>query len=166
MREAGGRAFIVGGWVRDRLRGESSKDIDVEVFGIPQDRLPALLGSLGRVEPVGQSFPVYKLSRPGAGDTAIDVALPRRESKQGRGHKGFDVQGDPDMPLAEAARRRDFTINAISWDPLTDEYQDPFDGRGDLERRTPPCGGRAHLRRRQPARAARRAVRRTFRVRA
>jgi tRNA nucleotidyltransferase (CCA-adding enzyme) len=134
-REAGGRAFIVGGWVRDRLRGESSKDIDVEVFGIPQDRLPALLGSLGRVEPVGQSFPVYKLSRPGASDAAIDVALPRRESKQGRGHKGFDVQGDPDMPLGEAARRRDFTINAISWDPLTDEYQDPFDGRGDLERR-------------------------------
>jgi tRNA nucleotidyltransferase (CCA-adding enzyme) len=134
-REAGGRAFIVGGWVRDRLRGEASKDIDVEVFGIPQDRLPAVLSSLGRVEPVGQSFPVYKLSRPGGGDTAIDVALPRRESKQGRGHKGFDVQGDPDMPLPEAARRRDFSINAISWDPLTDEYQDPFDGRGDLERR-------------------------------
>ena len=77
-REAGGRAFIVGGWVRDRLRGEASKDIDVEVFGIPQDRLPALLGSLGRVEPVGQSFPVYKVVRPDSSEAAIDVALPRR----------------------------------------------------------------------------------------
>ena len=77
--------------------------------------------TLGRVEPVGQAFPVYKL-----GD--IDVALPRRESKTGRGHKGFTVEGDPSMPFDEAARRRDFTINAIGWDPLTDEYLDPFDG--------------------------------------
>ena len=134
VRDAGGRAFIVGGWVRDGLRGEPSKDIDVEVFGVPQDRLGALLGSLGRVEPVGQSFPVFKLSQPGAGD-AIDVALPRRESKRGRGHRGFDVQGDPFMSVEDAARRRDFRINAISWDPLTGEYEDPFDGRGDLERR-------------------------------
>jgi tRNA nucleotidyltransferase (CCA-adding enzyme) len=65
----------------------------------------------------------------------IDVALPRRESKSGRGHKGFEVRGDPSMSIEEAARRRDFTINAISWDPLTGEYEDPFDGRGDLARR-------------------------------
>ena len=134
VREAGGRAFIVGGWVRDRLRGESSKDVDIEVYRIRQDDLPALLAPLGRVEPVGQSFPVYKVARPGDGANAIDVALPRRESKRGRGHKAFDVVGDPFMSPDEAARRRDFTINAISWDPLTDEYQDPFEGRTDLAR--------------------------------
>jgi tRNA nucleotidyltransferase (CCA-adding enzyme) len=39
------------------------------------------------------------------------------------------------MSIEEAARRRDFTINAISWDPLTGEYLDPFHGREDLERR-------------------------------
>jgi tRNA nucleotidyltransferase (CCA-adding enzyme) len=66
---------------------------------------------------------------------AIDVALPRRESKKGRGHKGFEVRGDPEMSIAEAARRRDFTINAISWDPLTDAYEDPHEGRADLDRR-------------------------------
>jgi tRNA nucleotidyltransferase (CCA-adding enzyme) len=77
---------------------------------------------------LGQAFPVYKL-----GD--IDVALPRRESKTGRGHKGFTVEGDPSMPFEDAARRRDFTINAIGWDPLTDEYLDPFHGRDDLQRR-------------------------------
>ena len=126
MRDAGGRAMCVGGFVRDRLLGRPSKDLDIEVFGVGQDALLPLLKSLGRVEPVGQAFPVYKLG-------AIDVALPRRESKTGRGHKGFTVEGDPSMPFDEAARRRDFTINAIGWDPLTDEYLDPFQGRKDLE---------------------------------
>jgi tRNA nucleotidyltransferase (CCA-adding enzyme) len=128
VRDAGGRTLCVGGFVRDRLLCRQSKDLDIEVFGIPQDALLALLRSLGRVEPVGQAFPVYKL-----GD--IDVALPRRESKTGRGHKGFTVEGDPSMAFEEAARRRDFTINAIAWDPLSGEYLDPFNGRGDLERR-------------------------------
>ena len=108
IRRAGGRAFIVGGWVRDRLRGEPSKDVDVEVYGIPQNDLPGLLAPLGRVEPVGQSFPVYKVAQPGDGANAIDVALPRRESKRGRGHKAFEVEGDPSMSPADAARRRDF----------------------------------------------------------
>lgn len=136
VRDAGGRALVVGGWVRDRLRGRPSKDIDLEVFGVPEARLAELLQRFGRVDAVGQSFPVYKVVPPGAsGDAAIDVALPRRESKAGRGHKGFQVVGDPAMSIAEAARRRDFTINAISWDPLTDAYVDPVHGRADLDRR-------------------------------
>jgi tRNA nucleotidyltransferase (CCA-adding enzyme) len=135
IRAAGGRALIVGGWVRDLLRGHPSTDVDLEVFGIPQERLPGLLAPFGRVEPVGQSFPVYKVARPGSGEGAIDVALPRRESKRGRGHKGFEVQGDPLMSIEEAARRRDFTVNAISFDPLTGAYEDPFEGRLDIERR-------------------------------
>ncbi len=128
VREAGGRALIVGGWVRDRLVGRDSKDIDVEVFGLPADRLRPLLEIVGRVQTVGESFQVYKL-----GD--IDVSLPRRDSKSSRGHRGFQVANDPSMSVEDAARRRDFTINAISWDPLTDEYLDPFDGRGDVARR-------------------------------
>ena len=128
VRNAGGRALFVGGWVRDRLMGRDVKDIDVEVFGLSADRLKTLLDSLGRVESVGESFQVFK-----AGD--IDVSLPRRESKSGRGHRGFEVAGDPDMSVEDAARRRDFTINAILGDPLTEEYLDPFDGRGDILRR-------------------------------
>jgi tRNA nucleotidyltransferase (CCA-adding enzyme) len=144
VRDADGRALIVGGWVRDRLmRGdwpagagavssagsvEGSKDIDLEVFGVPSGRLRTLLESFGRVETVGESFQVYKVA-------GVDVSLPRRESKSGRGHKGFVISGDPAMSIADAARRRDFTINAISWDPLTGEYLDPFDGRRDLARR-------------------------------
>jgi tRNA nucleotidyltransferase (CCA-adding enzyme) len=135
IRQNGGRALVVGGWVRDLLRGHPSKDLDLEVFGVSQERLPDLLARFGRVETVGQSFPVYKVMVTGSDGTAeIDVALPRRESKKGRGHKGFEVYGDPDMSIEEAARRRDFTINAISWDPLINEYLDPFDGRTDLDR--------------------------------
>ena len=128
VRDAGGRALCVGGFVRDRLLRRPSIDLDLEVFGIPEGRLRDLLQSLGRVEPVGQAFPVYKLGH-------IDVALPRRESKSGRGHKGFIVQGDHTMRFEDAARRRDFTINAIGWDPLTGEYLDPFAGQADLDRR-------------------------------
>src|SRR5262245_28733972 len=128
VQQGGGRALVVGGWVRDRLLGVTSSNIDIEVFGVSADRLRGILEQQGRVETVGASFQVFKL-----GD--IDVSLPRRDSKTGRGHRGFDVTGDPSMSIDEAARRRDFTINAISWDPLTDEYLDPFHGRDDLARR-------------------------------
>jgi tRNA nucleotidyltransferase (CCA-adding enzyme) len=127
-RAQGGRALVVGGWVRDQLLGIVSKDVDVEVFGLDEHALASMLATFGRVEAVGQSFPVYKVG-------TIDVALPRRESKSGRGHKGFTVVGDPTMTYEEAARRRDFTINAIGFDPLTRDYLDPYGGRDDLRAR-------------------------------
>jgi len=121
----GGRALIVGGWVRDHLLGRTAKDLDLEVFGVPAGDLRSLLQSFGQVNTVGESFTVYKV-----GD--MDVSLPRRESKTGHGHKGFTVEGDPTLSVREAARRRDFTINAMSLDPLTDAFIDPWEGRADL----------------------------------
>ena len=128
VKDAGGRALVVGGWVRDRLMGRPSKDVDLEVYGLSAEQLRRVLAAFGPVNAVGESFTVYKVAD-------IDIALPRRESKTGRGHKGFEVHGDPDLSPREAARRRDFTINAIGWDPLTGDYVDPFDGRGDIDRR-------------------------------
>jgi tRNA nucleotidyltransferase (CCA-adding enzyme) len=128
VQQAKGRALVVGGWVRDRLMGRISRDIDLEVFGIAAPALLELLSEFGTVNTVGESFTVYKVA-------GIDVALPRRESKRGRGHRGFEVTGDPDLSIREAARRRDFTINAIAWDPLTGEYLDPWNGRSDLAAR-------------------------------
>ncbi|HEY2907940.1 MAG TPA: hypothetical protein VGJ29_18690 [Vicinamibacterales bacterium] len=129
VRDAGGRALIVGGWVRDRLMNRPSKDIDVEVYRVPASDVRVLLERLfARVETVGESFQVFKAG-------GIDVSLPRRESKSGRGHRGFEVSGDPGMSVEEAARRRDFTINAIAWDPLTSEYLDPFNGQRDIAER-------------------------------
>jgi tRNA nucleotidyltransferase (CCA-adding enzyme) len=129
VQSAGGRALLVGGCVRDSLMGIRPKDWDVEVFGVEPDRLRTLLDSFERVNTVGEAFTVYKVGE------HLDVSLPRRERKTGAGHRGFTVEGDPSMSLEEAARRRDFTINAMMWDPLTKELIDPFDGRGDLERK-------------------------------
>lgn len=123
-----GRALIVGGWVRDRLMGRPSKDLDLEVYGIPAERLRTLLERFGPVNAVGESFTVYKVAE-------VDVSLPRRESKTGRGHRGFTVTGDPFLSPEDAARRRDFTINAIAWDPLTDNHIDPYEGTRDLRAR-------------------------------
>jgi tRNA nucleotidyltransferase (CCA-adding enzyme) len=125
VREHGGRALVVGGWVRDQLLGRPNKDIDIEVFGVPAEPLRAILERIQPVNVVGESFAVYKVDE-------IDVSLPRVESKVGRGHRAFAVSGDPSLSAREAARRRDFTINAISWDPLTGELVDPFDGQQDL----------------------------------
>jgi tRNA nucleotidyltransferase (CCA-adding enzyme) len=127
VRAKGGRALIVGGWVRDKLLDRPNKDIDIEVYQIPALRLRHILEEVGRVNTVGESFTVYKVED-------VDVSLPRVESKIGRGHRAFAVTGDPDLQPDEAARRRDFTVNAIAWDPLTGEYIDAYGGREDLRR--------------------------------
>src|SRR5215216_3512715 len=125
--EAGGRALLVGGCVRDRLLGREVKDWDVEVYGVEPSRLRELLARFGRVNVVGEAFTVYKLGQD------LDVSLPRRERKTGRGHRAFYIEGDPAMSFEEAARRRDFTVNAILEDPLTDEIIDPHRGLEDME---------------------------------
>jgi tRNA nucleotidyltransferase (CCA-adding enzyme) len=128
-RDAGGRALLVGGCVRDVLVGQP-KDWDVEVYGIEPAKLRALLDQFGPVNVVGEAFTVYKLG------PDLDVSLPRRERKAGRGHRAFVIEGDPSMTFEEAARRRDFTVNAILQDPLTGEIIDPFGGREDIRKRT------------------------------
>ena len=137
----GGRALLVGGFVRDALLGQSPKDADVEVYGLEADKLKRVLETLGRVDAVGESFRVLKLvwhakNKSGARQRfELDVSLPRRDHKTGTGHKGFEVEGDPFASVEDAARRRDFTLNAILCDPLTNEILDPFGGRKDLQKR-------------------------------
>ena len=127
--EAGGRALLVGGCVRDELMGKQPKDWDLEVYRLEAARLREILDQFGSVNVVGESFTVYKVGH------HLDVSIPRRERKSGPGHKGFVIEGDPAMSIAEAARRRDFTINAILQDPLTGELIDPFEGQRDIQQR-------------------------------
>lgn len=129
VRSNGGRAMLNGGCVRDELMGVEPKDWDVEVYGIEPDKLRSLIAEIGEVNVVGESFAVYKLAG------GIDVSLPRRERKQGKGHRGFIVEGDPNMSFEEACSRRDFTVNAILRDAITGDIVDPFHGRGDIERK-------------------------------
>jgi hypothetical protein len=126
----GGRPQIVGGAVRDLLRGEAIKDVDIEVYGLAIDRLAELLGQFGRVDAVGRSFGVLKLRLPDGQE--LDVAVPRRESKIGAGHRGFLAAPDPTMTPREAAARRDFTWNALAL-THTGELLDFFGGVADLE---------------------------------
>jgi tRNA nucleotidyltransferase (CCA-adding enzyme) len=128
VRDAGGRALLVGGCVRDLVVGIEPKDWDLEVYGVEPAAVRALLDGFGPVNVVGEAFTVYKLG------PDLDVSLPRRERKSGRGHRAFVVEGDPSMTIEDAARRRDFTVNAILEDPLTGELIDPFNGRADIER--------------------------------
>lgn len=129
LRAAGGSPFFVGGYVRDVLLGISSKDIDIEVYGLQAQEVKRIVSLHGEVKEVGEAFGILKLVSP-AGD--IDVSLPRTESQIGAGHKGFAVQADPFLPMQEAMRRRDFTVNALLADVFTGEVFDGFDGVGDL----------------------------------
>src|SRR6202163_2316933 len=127
VRDAGGRALLVGGCVRDELMGRQPKDWDVEIYGVEPASLRELLNAFGPVNVVGEAFTVYKLG------AHLDVSLPRRERKTGRGHRAFFIEGDPEMSIVAATARRDFTINAILKDPLSGEIIDLFNGRDDLQ---------------------------------
>lgn len=132
LKDRGGRAYLVGGWVRDQHMGLESKDYDLEVYNVAPRILKHELTIFSlfkkeKLNVVGESFQVYKVG------LNLDVSLPRRDQKVGDGHKGFLVVGDPTMSTVEAARRRDFTINALMFDPLTIETIDHFGGLSDLE---------------------------------
>ena len=128
VREAGGRTFYVGGFVRDRLLGIVNKDLDIEVHGIEPDALLEILKNVGEPLTYGKSFGVFALK-----GEDIDIAMPRRERATGTGHRDFDVDVDPFIGTREAARRRDFTINSMMEDVLTGEMVDHFGGRRDLD---------------------------------
>jgi tRNA nucleotidyltransferase (CCA-adding enzyme) len=129
-----GRPRLVGGGVRDWLLGIEPKDFDIEVAGTDFEALRRSLAPFGVTDVVGRSFGVVKV-RSAATQAEYDFSLPRRESKTGAGHRGFAVAPDPGLSDAEAAARRDFTVNAISFDPATGELIDPHGGTEDLRAR-------------------------------
>ncbi len=132
LAELGGTTYLAGGPVRDHHLGRVPKDFDLEVHGVEEERLAQTLTEFGRVNAVGRSFGVYKLSVEGL---ELDVALPRRDSKVGPGHRGIQVAGDPWMGPKEACRRRDLTINAMLYGVLSHETVDPYGGLKDLKAR-------------------------------
>ena len=127
------RAFLVGGCVRDWLLGAANKDFDIEVFGVTCEQLAAALARWGRTDRVGRSFGVVKLTTRGGG--TFDFSIPRRDSKVAPGHKGFEVTFDPAITPRDAAARRDFTLNALMFDPRRGEVLDFFGGQEDLRNR-------------------------------
>ena len=127
VRSAGGRTFYVGGCVRDRILGRENKDIDIEVHGVPVQTLENILDSLGERLELGASFGVMGLRH-----YDLDIAMPRSETATGSGHRDFAVCVDPFLGAEKAAKRRDFTVNALMQDVLTGEILDFFGGLEDL----------------------------------
>lgn len=135
---AGGKALLMGGCVRDSVLGLPAKDIDVEVYNLSPTQLVAALSKHFQIDHVGASFGVLKIQ-----GAPIDISVPRRESRKpanisgakSKPHKDFEIQAAPDLPLREATRRRDFTINSIGFDPDSGEIIDPWNGVADLRRK-------------------------------
>ena len=125
----GGACYYVGGYVRDALLGIENKDIDMEVHGVSPSVLEDILKDFGEVITVGASFGIYNLK-----GCSLDIAMPRKETARGTGHRDFDVVVDPFIGTEKAALRRDFTINALMQNVLTVEITDHFGGRADLEK--------------------------------
>jgi tRNA nucleotidyltransferase (CCA-adding enzyme) len=128
LRAAGGRPYMVGGCVRDALLGAKVVDVDIEVYGLGTREIESALRKEFGIITVGAAFGVTKLK-----DFPVDVSVPRRENRTGAKHTDFDVQADPTMTPKDAAERRDFTLNAVMWDPFTGEIVDPWGGVADLQ---------------------------------
>jgi tRNA nucleotidyltransferase (CCA-adding enzyme) len=131
IRSAGGRAFLVGGWVRDALLGKDCRDYDIEVYDLTQDELVPILKKYGRTNLVGKAFGVIHLAMKGL---SLDFSFPRTESKVGYGHRGFVVHTDEKLSFKEAALRRDFTINAMGMELPELTLCDPYGGIDDLKK--------------------------------
>ncbi len=130
IRRGGGRVWLVGGCVRDLALGRQPRDLDLEVVGLPPGQVHALLAEHFSVQFVGKAFEVFKLH-----GLPVDLSIPSRMVADDTSLPGLLRQAEPNMPIDEALARRDFTINAMAWDPDTMELRDPFNGRGDLDAR-------------------------------
>lgn len=130
VKEKGGKAYFVGGYVRDKLLNIENKDIDIEIHAIEPHVLEGILEILGGKMSFGESFGIYGIKGYG-----IDIAMPRKEKQRGTGHKDFEVTVDPFIGTENASRRRDFTVNALLEDVLTGEITDHFGGVDDLRKK-------------------------------
>lgn len=128
IRRAGGRTWLVGGCLRDLVFGRQPRDLDLEIFGLPPGQVHAVLGEHFSVQFVGKAFGVFKLQ-----GLPVDISIPSRMLPENASVPGLLRQADPDMDVDEALARRDFTMNAMAWDPDTLELRDPFNGRADLD---------------------------------
>jgi len=128
IRRAGGRTWLVGGCLRDLVLGRQPRDLDLEISGLPPGQLHALLTEHFSVQFVGKAFGVFKLQ-----GLPVDISIPSRMLTDNESVPGLLRQSDPGMDIDEALARRDYTMNAMAWNPDTLELRDPFNGRADLD---------------------------------
>ncbi|MDR2812522.1 MAG: polynucleotide adenylyltransferase [Puniceicoccales bacterium] len=126
----GGHCYLVGGCVRDHLLGLGSQNFDLEIFGLSSEKIIEILKPIHAIDWVGKSYGILKIR-----GLDIDIGVPREEQKTGPLHTDFAIQENPFLPLEQAIRRRDFTINSIYFDIKNQQIIDPFHGIEDLQRK-------------------------------
>ena len=126
IHDLGGRAYLVGGAVRDKFRGVHAHDRDYCVAGVEEKIFAETFPNAAKF---GKSFPVYSVEIDG---NFCEVAFARTERKVGTGYRGFEVVFAPTVTIEQDLFRRDTTINAMAIEILTQELVDPFGGREDV----------------------------------
>ena len=125
IRKNGGNIYLVGGAVRDTILNREIKDEDYCVTGISQENFIKIFPE-AKIQ--GKAFSVFILNHK-------EIALARKETKIGKGHKEFEIETNEKITIEEDLQRRDITINSMAQDILSKEIIDPFGGRKDLENR-------------------------------
>lgn len=116
-------AYLAGGAIRDALLGREAHDFDIATDAHPEEIEKLFKNAIG----VGRQFGVMMLP---FGDFQIEVATFRRDGEYGDGRHPTEIHYSS---AEEDSRRRDFTVNALFYDPLKDEIIDFVDGLKDLK---------------------------------
>ena len=126
IHELGGKAYLVGGAVRDKFRGVHAHDRDYCVTGVDKK---IFAEAFPHAVKFGKSFPVYSVEIDGK---FCEVAFARTERKVGTGYRGFEILFAPNVTIEQDLFRRDTTINAMAIEILSGALVDPFGGREDV----------------------------------
>ncbi|MCP4600861.1 MAG: polynucleotide adenylyltransferase [Proteobacteria bacterium] len=124
LNREGERAYVVGGALRDLLSGRTGRDFDLATTATPDK----VIHLFDRVIPTGLKHGTVTVLLQGA---KFEVTTLRGEGaySDGRHPDTVEFLNDIDADLA----RRDFTVNAMAWDPILEVLHDPFDGETDLK---------------------------------
>lgn len=154
LNEAGHEAYLVGGCVRDIMLGKTPKDWDIATDAEPQEVIKIFEDENMRVIPTGEKFGTVTVH---VDDEDFEITTYRLESDYSDARRPTAVSFSKD--LKEDLSRRDLTINAMAFDPLTGELVDLFGGQEDLEKGVIKAVGRAEERFHEDALRLMRAVR-------
>ena len=130
INEIDGKAYIVGGWVRDKVMGREPHDKDYAVCGITET---SFFEKFPKAKKVGSSFPVFLLLIDGV---QSEVAFARTERKTGSGYTGFSVTFGREITIEDDLYRRDTTMNSMAWDLQNSQIIDPYEGSCDIKNKT------------------------------
>lgn len=137
LRELNFHVFLVGGCVRDMVRGVPPKDFDVATSALPEE----VQRAFRKVIPTGIEHGTVTVLQ---GGTHVEVTTFRSEAEYLDGRRPSAVTFERD--IVKDLSRRDFTMNAMAYDPLGGELVDPFGGQEDLHHQLIRCVGDAHAR--------------------